>query len=85
LPDEVSVMRLLLIVIAVLLLLAWLKRDRRDASPGDAPPPPGPAVDKARMVSCAHCGLYLPGVDAVQDAAGRPFCCDSHRDAGPLS
>lgn len=44
------------------------------------------------MVSCAHCGVYLPVTDAVTDAATAPgaeaqsarhYCSAEHRKAGP--
>lgn len=35
------------------------------------------------MVACAHCGVHLPRSDAVADGAGRLFCGDAHRIAGP--
>ena len=46
-------------------------RDRRALAPPEA------------MIDCAHCGLHLPASKALRDAAGRPFCCAEHRDAGP--
>lgn len=35
------------------------------------------------MVVCAHCGVHLPQADALADGAGRLFCGDEHRIAGP--
>jgi uncharacterized protein len=29
------------------------------------------------MVSCAHCGIYIPASEAVQSQTGI-FCCDEH-------
>ena len=40
---------------------------------GDSPVP---------MMQCAHCGVYLPGHDAVHQGS-RAFCSIEHRDAGP--
>ena len=37
----------------------------------------------ALMLACAHCGVHLPQADALTDAAGRPFCGEAHRLAGP--
>jgi len=70
-----------LILLAVL-VLAWVLffKARR-------PPPaqgrPGAAPQAAPMLACAHCGLHVPVADAVLDAAGRPFCGEAHRLAGP--
>jgi uncharacterized protein len=36
-----------------------------------------------RMVDCARCGLHLPASEALLDGAGRPYCCEEHRLAGP--
>jgi uncharacterized protein len=37
------------------------------------------------MLACAHCGVHLPSADALRDAAGRAYCSDAHRLAGPRS
>jgi uncharacterized protein len=57
----------------------WLLRSRSRPA---APPPPG-ASTPAPMVACAHCGLHLPQSDAPADAAGRYYCSEAHRAAGP--
>lgn len=69
---------LLLAIVGVLWFLFWgrgrrptVERDQRQAQP------PQP------MVACAHCGLHLPHGDARFDAAGRAYCGDAHRLAGP--
>lgn len=78
-------MKYLLVLLVVVIGLWLLLRDR-------AAPPPGPGGDRGRrrgadaaepVVACAHCGLHLPRHDAIEDAAGRPFCSDAHRLAGP--
>ena len=38
----------------------------------EAPPEP--------MLSCAHCGLYLPARDAVAGARDASYCSTAHRD-----
>ncbi len=74
----------LVLVLAALLLLGWLlfgrSRRRGDdpAAPGRKPPTPMP-----KMVACAHCGVHLPGPEALPDSQGRHFCSPAHRDAGP--
>lgn len=80
-----------LIVLAVIAVaIAWIALGRRGRSEqADAAPrrhwrrPNGPPADPAPMVACAHCGVHLPQPEAVLDAAGRPFCSEAHRLAGP--
>lgn len=70
-----------LILLAVL-VVAWVlffKGRRRPPAQGRADVPP----QAAPMRACAHCGVHVPVADAVIDAAGRPFCGEAHRLAGP--
>jgi uncharacterized protein len=71
-------------------LLAWLARTR--AKPPAQPPPSKPtgtqtpaspsaaagAAQPASMLRCAHCGVHLPGSDAVV-VRGTAYCSDEHR------
>jgi uncharacterized protein len=72
-------MKYLLVLVVVVVVLWSLLRDRK----------PAPARRKAakaapdEMVACAHCALHLPRGEALLDPAGRPFCNDAHRIAGP--
>lgn len=70
---------LLIVVIAigVLMLTARRRRPDRDGRKPAAKPEP------QAMVRCAHCGVHLPRDDALLDAAGRSFCGEAHRIAGP--
>jgi uncharacterized protein len=77
----------LLLVVAVVVLGAWLLfgrrrggRDRVDTSSRRGSRPP---AEPAPMVVCAHCGVHLPRQDAVLGGSGTPFCSEAHRDAGP--
>ncbi len=81
-----------LILLLVIAVVAWLTIGRRrrpseGSKPG--PKPAAPAAEKPAppapqaMLACVHCGIHLPQSDAVQDAAGRPFCSEAHRLAGP--
>jgi uncharacterized protein len=86
-----------LIIAALIGLVAWWvmsrlrARDAADDTDRADPAAPGTRrrARKARppqaqpMVACAHCGVHLPRSDAVADGAGRLFCGDAHRIAGP--
>lgn len=86
--------KLFILLAVVGLAIWWLRRGRG----GGERPPPSPKTKKARkaahnggaappgptpMLACAHCGVHLPQADAVLDGAGRPYCGEAHRLAGP--
>ena len=75
-----------LLLIAVIGIALWLFKSRGRSS-GAAGAPPAPKDKKPAattpMLACAHCGVHLPQADTVTDAAGRPFCTEAHRLAGP--
>jgi uncharacterized protein len=78
-------MKYLLLLLVVLLAVAWFSIGRRRR---DGNPPAGGGSARREpvaptMVACAHCGVHLPQPDALFDAAGRPFCSEAHRLAGP--
>jgi uncharacterized protein len=72
-----------LLVLAVVGAFLWLMFGRGRG--GGAPPKPRArgAAQPAAMVACRHCGVHLPQSEALTDAAGRPYCSDAHRLAGP--
>ena len=81
-----------LIILLVIVVVGWLTIGRRRKPSERSKPEPEPAAPKAEksaqpapqaMLACVHCGVHLPQSDAVQDAAGRPFCSEAHRLAGP--
>jgi uncharacterized protein len=81
-------MKFLVLLLVLLVAVAWLaigrRRDRSDESPPPpAQPPPAPPARPATMLACAHCGVHLPGSEALRDAEGRAYCGDAHRLAGP--
>lgn len=70
------------LVILVVLAGVWLWRRNRAEQTRDEPParqaPKTPAAQApAEMVSCAHCGLHLPALDAVRGARGS-YCSQDH-------
>lgn len=71
-----------LLVMAVVLVAFWIWRHNRLGSRDRSQPPP--AVPRAPntpaiMVTCAHCGMHLPEVEAVRGQQGGVFCCPEHR------
>jgi uncharacterized protein len=74
------VTKLVIVLVAVVLLL-WLvfgrsRRARRD------PPPTSSSAAPEGMLACAHCGVHLPGSEALR-LGERVYCSAAHRDAGP--
>ena len=81
-----------LILLLVIAVVGWLTIGRRRKPPQGSGPEPKPVAPEAQksapaapqaMLACVHCGVHLPQAEAVQDAAGRPFCSEAHRLAGP--
>lgn len=73
-------MKFLLLLVAVGVLVWMLTARSRGGK--RAPPPPG-KTGPVTMVSCTHCGVHLPANEALLDSAGRHFCSEAHRLAGP--
>ncbi len=74
-----------LLLLAVVAFALWLLKTKGRAA---TPPPTRKAPPKApeppaAMLACVHCGVHLPQADTVQDAAGRAYCSEAHRLAGP--
>lgn len=75
---------LLVIIVVALGVWLWLRGRESAIRQRRAPPKPAKTPDgPVEMVACAHCALQLPRTEALLDAAGRPFCSDAHRLAGP--
>ncbi len=75
-------MKFLLLLVVVAFALWLLKTKGRGAAPSSKRKAP-PKASAAAMLACVHCGVHLPQADTVQDAAGRSYCSDAHRLAGP--
>jgi len=71
-----------LLVLIVVLVGGWLLLRGRAAPPREGRGGRRRGAPDT-MVACAHCGVHLPAGEALRDAAGRPFCSDAHRLAGP--
>lgn len=76
---------LLLLVVGIALYLVLRRsRARPESQAADEPIPSNkPDAAPAPMLACAHCGVHLPHDDAVTDGAGRAYCGEAHRVAGP--
>ena len=74
-----------LILLLVIALVGWFAFGRRKPPPGAAGAPRAPHAPQTpqSMLACAHCAIHLPQGDAQFDAAGRPYCGEAHRLAGP--
>lgn len=76
---------LLLLVVGVVLFMMFGRgrKSSADAASEARRPAARRPNETATMLACAHCGVHLPREEAVLDAAGRPYCGDAHRIAGP--
>jgi uncharacterized protein len=72
---------LILLVVGVGLYLLLGRGRSRTGNERSTRGKPGPAP--AAMLACAHCGVHLPSSEALVDAAGRSYCGEPHRLAGP--
>jgi uncharacterized protein len=85
-----------LLVLLVVAVGAWVFVSRRRGPAGKPPlsksapkeepnnhPEDQPKALPATIIACVHCGLHLPQAEAQVDAAGRFFCSEAHRLAGP--
>lgn len=71
-------MKFLIVLVVVVGLLWWLLARPRRASvrPGKS------AAPTVAFVACAHCGVHLPGSDALMKGE-EAYCSEAHRLAGP--
>ncbi|CAD5374169.1 conserved hypothetical protein [Rubrivivax sp. A210] len=74
--------RLFILLALVGVALWWLFGRRREPIEPPAAKPAKPTAAQP-MLACAHCGVHVPRDDALCDSAGRAFCSEAHRLAGP--
>ena len=65
--------KFLLLLLAAFAVWLLIKRLRRKGGTGAAPEP-----ESEQMVTCSHCGLYLPQKEAIAEG-GVFYCCAEHR------
>ena len=73
--------KIALIALIALVLVLWFRykvTHRVDTGEAKAVPPAG-TLKTEKMVMCTHCGVHLPGKEAIQGASGKPYCEESHR------
>jgi uncharacterized protein len=69
----------LIVIAVVLLVLWWVRGNRRGGEPqagASRSPNAGLAQD---MVQCPVCSVHLPRSDALPGPAGQLYCCAEHR------
>ena len=67
-----------LLWIGLLLIVFWIVRRTRRPMKNDRHSPTAHAPEE--MVTCAHCGVYLPISDSIE-VRGRRFCSIEHQRA----
>lgn len=71
-----------LILLLAILAGVWIWRSGRDKRLADRTPPPVDPSTKNTgtqpMVACRHCGVHLPGADAIAGRLGS-YCSTAHR------
>jgi uncharacterized protein len=70
------ILMILLCLVAGMLVYRALVSRRRDT------PPDKSVKFQQPMVRCAHCGVFVPEVEALGDSA-ELYCSELHRQAGP--
>ncbi|MBL8305760.1 MAG: hypothetical protein JNM33_03625 [Rubrivivax sp.] len=75
-------MKYVILIALAAVVLWWLRARLRGPAAPTARRRAEPARPQA-MLACAHCGVHVPQADVVADAAGRPYCSEAHRLAGP--
>jgi uncharacterized protein len=69
-----------LIVVAVVLLVLWFVRgNRRGQHPPAGAARTGGAALPQDMVQCPVCSVHLPRSDALPGPRGQLYCCAEHR------
>jgi uncharacterized protein len=71
----------LLLLLAVVLVVVWFLRDDRRLGAGtrDEAPRRGPAPAPQDFVECPVCHVHLPRAEALPGPKGQLYCCAEHR------
>ncbi|HWI84405.1 PP0621 family protein [Ramlibacter sp.] len=70
-----------LLLIAIVLLVAWLWRGNRqqDRATGGSAARRPPQVAQQEMIECPVCSVHVPRSDALPGPDGQFYCCAEHR------
>ena len=71
-----------LLLIAIVLLVAWLWRGNREEDGRERSASAGrtrAAPPQQEMIQCPVCSVHLPRADALPGPDGRLYCCAEHR------
>ena len=71
-------MKYLLVLAVVLIVLWFLRNNRRADAPADSRPKQGFAKQPEDMVQCPTCSVRLPRTHALPGPDGRLYCCAEH-------
>jgi len=74
-------MKYLLVIAVIAVFYLYWKKQRTPLHPPSDPRPP--LAPPQQMLACAHCGLHLPGRDALLDRQSHAYCSEAHRRLGP--
>jgi len=73
----------LIVLVAAVVVIVWLlKRAMGRMRAGDKPAGKEPGAPQGELVSCARCGVNLPGTEA-RTVDGRLYCSEEHSRLGP--
>ncbi|EGF33857.1 hypothetical protein IMCC9480_938 [Oxalobacteraceae bacterium IMCC9480] len=72
-------MKLLAWLVLVLLVIYAVRKKMTAVMRQPPPPQRPPEVEGESMVSCAHCGIYIPASEALTGPQGQLYCSPEHR------
>lgn len=73
-------MKYLLLIAVVLVVLWFVRSQRRDETSEGTDTRRAPPARPQDMVRCTECGVHLPRTDALPGPDGRLYCCAEHRN-----
>lgn len=71
-------MRVLFWLVLVLIVLAWLSRNKKKSA-SSSQARDASAQGAERMLQCRYCGLHIPASEALLHSSGDAFCSEEHK------